>query len=400
MASWRCRCDALTSLDILTASEARALQQGETDLHRIVGELSEDGCAIEGLLATLEADPALNDSAKSPNHSKTASLPQSGVPAPIRPHLRWLMRALVVMRSPAMLAQLLACRPRGPQHPGSPCEASTVASAVAALFSLPIPSDASRARALLLALWRAELAREREVHDEVGIPGGVLPSNRSESALFAASAVLHPSGLLCQIMRSQLQRLLPARRFLQARCAGVLEELLDGGGADSAAAAAAAPPQQPPPAAASSSSGGTAQQTRAQLAALDDAAREELETSYCCESLLASLREGAAGLPILILSLASRVAAFATCHGLDAAALVGAMIVGGWLAPALGAPSLNGITVLTAKSPRELAASLGSVAGILICAAAASAQLPWSFNGILANDGGAMPPASAMDTWF
>ena len=91
--AWQSRSSTLSTLDVLTALEARSVQQDEATLHRLVEDLLTQGRIVEGLIATLEAETALRDDGTLSPAKVSVALPQSGVPAPIRPHLRWLMRA-------------------------------------------------------------------------------------------------------------------------------------------------------------------------------------------------------------------------------------------------------------------------------------------------------------------
>ena len=158
--AWQSRSSTLSTLDVLTALEARSVQQDEATLHRLVEDLLTQGRIVEGLIATLEAETALRDDGTLSPAKVSVALPQSGVPAPIRPHLRWLMRALLVLRTPQVLAHLLvsATRPRAQPNAGSPLDIPSIVEAVGALIALAIPGDTIRGCEILLSLWSAEIA--------------------------------------------------------------------------------------------------------------------------------------------------------------------------------------------------------------------------------------------------
>ena len=55
--TWRARSLSLSTLDVLTALEARAVQQDETSLHKLVEDLLTQDRIVEGLMLALSQTP-------------------------------------------------------------------------------------------------------------------------------------------------------------------------------------------------------------------------------------------------------------------------------------------------------------------------------------------------------
>jgi hypothetical protein len=216
---WHGRRSALSRLDMLGGVEARALQQGETELLSLFGELLVSHRAVETALDALGALPTSTAAIASASSVALAELPPSGVPAALRPHLRWLMRCLVTLRMPPILSRLLGARDR--LHGDASANAALTRS-VHAIFNVQLSSDSARLQSVLIGLWEEDLGHQLERLSASMAPTSAptSPPAGAEAAgpLRAIAIVLHPSGLLAQLLRSHLQRQLPARRFLHERC--------------------------------------------------------------------------------------------------------------------------------------------------------------------------------------
>ena len=192
--SWRGALLRLQRLDVLTATEERALQQCEAKLFKLGEEAVENRLIADRQLASLAAS--------------AESVPTS-LPAPLRPHLTQIIRAVVQLReNPSTLAWLLALR----SAPAAPEEDERAARAVVALFDGLSPGDEARQSRLVVALCQVEL---RMVECGTRSAGGV--------------GALLPGSLTARIVAGCLCRQPAARRHLQRALRPPLEAWLDGG---------------------------------------------------------------------------------------------------------------------------------------------------------------------------
>ena len=102
--SWRAACASLQRLDVLLASEDRALQHCEGQLFKLTEGALEDRDAAEKVLAALLlAEPPFDRTAPP---LCVDALPHS-LPSALRPRLQWVIRALLLLREPQLLSWLL-----------------------------------------------------------------------------------------------------------------------------------------------------------------------------------------------------------------------------------------------------------------------------------------------------
>ena len=108
MTSWRSACSSLQRFDILLAAEQRALQLCEGQLFKLMEGSLEDRDAAEKVLSSLSRATAPPDNA--------AALPlcvdahPHSLPSAVRRHLHWIIRGLLLLREPQLLAWLLSLR--------------------------------------------------------------------------------------------------------------------------------------------------------------------------------------------------------------------------------------------------------------------------------------------------
>ena len=290
-----------------------------------------------------------------------------GVPSSVRPHLRWIMRCLLILRVPSILANLLSCRLEmhgeleadGKELNDRSTTAEALSDAVHALFYVSAPNDASRVRCVLLSLWDAELRRHLQTvaggghdtgaHDDGGAIGTselITASSASLSALRAAAVGMHPSCLFCQLLRSHLQRVPAARAFLHESCRLTLEAYLDHAG-------------------------------HAPHASMGESGAQLYAAGWCTK-LLTALETNLTGSPCVLKKLALRIVSHARAFDLDAPALVGGLLIACYVGPSIRDPRSHGIHVLGLRSVRDESAILASLSEALLRAASSAMGVRWS----------------------
>ena len=144
-------------------------------------------------------------------------LPAPSLPAVLRPHLRWIMRAIHLMREPTVLAWLLVQKSSRTALGLAEEEAACLAEAASALFDPLNPGDERRQRAAVEALCALERLPHLASPDFAAVG---LPASAPWTAPW-------PSPLLRHLLAEHLCRLPSARRFLHRSLSGVLETFLD-----------------------------------------------------------------------------------------------------------------------------------------------------------------------------
>ena len=186
---------SLQRLDVLIASERRALELCEGQLFKLTDGALEDRGAVEAALCMLASGYlSPDDTLPLRIHAKQHALPMH-----LRQHLQWVIRALLLLREPSLLARLLHLRAVRSRD-----DEAWVASGVAALLDGLHPADVLRQRAVLLALCTLEL---RQLHARAG--------------------ALVPNSFFARLVGEHLCRLPAARSFLHRALRGPLEAFLD-----------------------------------------------------------------------------------------------------------------------------------------------------------------------------
>ena len=220
MAPWRAAAVTLQHLDVLVASEERAIQNLEATLVRLGEEAVGLRLTVERLLSCLgkpcrlPPTTPLLEPAGSGASPTPPRLPAPSLPAVLRPHLRWIMRAIHLMREPTVLAWLLQMSSRTALGLAEE-EVARLAEAASALFDPLNPGDERRQRAAVVALCELE----RLPH--LSSPAAAAPD------FAAVESAPWPSPLLRHLLAEHLCRLPSARRFLHRSLSGVLETFLD-----------------------------------------------------------------------------------------------------------------------------------------------------------------------------
>ena len=156
MPSWRSSCSHLQRLDVLLAGEQRALQACEGSLYKLMEQSLDERSAAEKTLAALAITSeqlTIYDGNDIPPLPLRVDAAPHSLPASLRPHLQWAIRAMLLLREPPLLAWLLALR----SSSKSPADEALLASAVTALNDGFNPADELRHRALLVTLCTLEL---------------------------------------------------------------------------------------------------------------------------------------------------------------------------------------------------------------------------------------------------
>ena len=220
MVPWRAAAVTLQHLDVLFASEERAIQNLEATLVRLGEEAVGLRLTVERLLSCLgkpcrlPPTTPLLEPAGSGASPTPPRLPAPSLPAVLRPHLRWIMRAIHLMREPTVLAWLLQMSSRTALGLAEE-EVACLAEAASALFDPLNPGDERRQRAAVVALCELE----RLPH--FSSPAAAAPD------FAAVESAPWPSPLLRHLLAEHLCRLPSARRFLHRSLSGVLETFLD-----------------------------------------------------------------------------------------------------------------------------------------------------------------------------
>ena len=222
MAPWRAAAVTLQHLDVLVASEERAIQNLEATLVRLGEEAVGLRLTVERLLSCLgkpcrlPPTTPLLEPAGSGASPTPPRLPAPSLPAVLRPHLRWIMRAIHLMREPTVLAWLLQMSSRTALGLAEE-EVARLAEAASALFDPLNPGDERRQRAAVEALCALERLPHLASPDFAAVG---LPASAPWTAPW-------PSPLLRHLLAEHLCRLPSARRFLHRSLSGVLETFLD-----------------------------------------------------------------------------------------------------------------------------------------------------------------------------
>ena len=326
---------SLQRLDVLAASERRALQLHEGQLFKLNDSALEDRSAAESALCALASGYVSPDNLPLCVDAKAHSLPSA-----IRPHLQWIIRTLLLLRHPSLLPWLLHLRAVHSRD-----DEAWLASGVAALLDAFHPADVLRQRALLHNLCKIEL------HQLDGCAGALVPGS-----------------FFARMVGEHLCRLPAARRCLHRALRGPLEAFLDA-------------PRRGDPALGARHESADVVEWRALVAsmgaarrAFDDACngadggdvgrRAEEEDAddeeggegedsdveaRALRRLIDSLASSAAAIPAPLSLICASVSQWADTRGLDGTALAADAIVCCWLAPALGAPHAFGVGLLSAS---------------------------------------------------
>jgi len=221
VSSWRAAAVTLQHLDVLVGCEDRAIQNLEATLVRLGEEAVGLRLTVERLLSCLgkpcrlPPTTPLLEPAGSGASPTPPRLPAPSLPAVLRPHLRWIMRAIHLMREPTVLAWLLVQKSTRTAPGLAEEEAACLAEAASALFDPLNPGDERRQRAAVVALCELE----RLPH--LASPAAAPPD------FAAVESAPWPSPLLRHLLAEHLCRLPSARRFLHRSLSGVLETFLD-----------------------------------------------------------------------------------------------------------------------------------------------------------------------------
>ena len=412
--SWRTAAVSLQHLDVLVASEERALQYLEAQLVRLGEDAIEMRLTAERLLSSLGRPRHLSPSVTSGAEFVRISAPS--LPSVLRPHLRWIMRAIDLMREPGLLAWMLMLKVSNMTGSASPmCEIASLAEAAAALFDTLNPGDELRQRATIIALCELE-SLPRDPTPMAATPNFRRPRVEREP---------WPSPLVAALLTEYLCRLPTARRFLQRTLGDVLEGWLDEmnlhhlhiehahlhgssmshndtqgkadgrgirsrsstnvavDGEDLAAPKKEAEEEEEEEA--NTSPAMAMEYSSPVTAALPVSTEATVDALFtACDRLLEAATLHAPALPNVMLLLCSSVAASSEHHSpTDAtsadcaeqpkpsgALLAAELLVGCWFAPAVGMPQAFGLNVLTAnaesvqdKALHDLSAALGMASG-------------------------------------
>jgi len=234
VSSWRAAAVTLQHLDVLVGCEDRAIQNLEATLVRLGEEAVGLRLTVERLLSCLgkpcrlPPTTPLLEPAGSGASPTPPRLPAPSLPAVLRPHLRWIMRAIHLMREPTVLAWLLVQKSSRTAPGLAEEEAACLAEAASALFDPLNPGDERRQRAAVVAL--CELERLPHLATPAALPDFAAPHLASPAAppdFAAVESAPWPSPLLRHLLAEHLCRLPSARRFLHRSLSGVLETFLD-----------------------------------------------------------------------------------------------------------------------------------------------------------------------------
>ena len=234
VSSWRAAAVTLQHLDVLVGCEDRAIQNLEATLVRLGEEAVGLRLTVERLLSCLgkpcrlPPTTPLLEPAGSGASPTPPRLPAPSLPAVLRPHLRWIMRAIHLMREPTVLAWLLVQKSSRTAPGLAEEEAACLAEAASALFDPLNPGDERRQRAAVVAL--CELERLPHLASPAAPPDFAAPHFASPAAPpdFAdVESAPWPSPLLRHLLAEHLCRLPSARRFLHRSLSGALETFLD-----------------------------------------------------------------------------------------------------------------------------------------------------------------------------
>ena len=346
MYTWKEVANELQQLDVLLSTEDRSLQQAETVLAKHVDDALEIRLTSDRILASLRSGRNARESVIS-------------LPAKLRPHLRWTIRAIRLLREPALLAWLLtfghSALNRARVDLGlDPDQSQTdrLAESVSALFDAHSPADRARQHVVLAALCEIELEQN-----------GHLMSLLGRGSLTAC------------LLREFLVQCPVARQFLQRAWRGELESWLDspinamrrvqrhrdlrgkvsgarrpGDGVRPLEHSVCVNPDDYVLETMMGEAGQAEDWQESTVASATAMLPDPADDLFSvCERLLAAVAQHAAALPTALLLVCSAAAAAAHCAGgsVEGAIAAGEAAVAGWLVPVLEAPQAFGLRLLT-----------------------------------------------------